>query len=214
FALFLVLFAYAGRSGAVEGFTSAMRESLGQGGRDPGASPPRAASEPLAEPFTEPPPVAPFAPEDPREPLRERLTNCLGPEFSTLVEVRAERRGVVVALVDSPLLFDTGRAEIRPAGARLLERLAAVQRDTGLEVRIEGHTDNVPIRNERYRSNWELSVLRASSVAEHLIRRNGVEPDRLSVMGYGEHRPKESNATEEGRADNRRVEVIFLVEDL
>jgi chemotaxis protein MotB len=77
-------------------------------------------------------------------------------------------------------------------------------------IRIEGHTDNVPINTPRFPSNWELSVARATSVVQYLISRHNFPPERLSATGYGEYRPKASNATAEGRQKNRRVDFVIL----
>lgn len=77
-------------------------------------------------------------------------------------------------------------------------------------IRIEGHTDNVPIRNEYFSSNWQLSSTRASNVVEYLINNGGISPDRLSAVGYGEYRPVADNSTDQGRSKNRRVDILIL----
>lgn len=206
FALFLVLFAYAGQTDRLRHFAQALSRDL---------QPARAAAVAPVIPFA---PVSVPAPEassspadvDPRAELRARLANALGPEFSALVEVRSEERGLVVAMVDSPLLFPSGQTDVQPQGRELLRRIALVGQVSGLDLRVEGHTDNVPVQNMRYHSNWELSVLRATSVSDCLIRA-GVPSDRISVMGFGEQRPRQSNRTAAGRAANRRVEVVFMI---
>jgi len=80
-------------------------------------------------------------------------------------------------------------------------------------VRIEGHTDNIPIHNGRFDSNWELSTSRATEIIKLFISRYGVAPERLSASGYGEYYPVASNATSEGRALNRRVDLVILNSD-
>jgi chemotaxis protein MotB len=90
-----------------------------------------------------------------------------------------------------------------------MTRLAAALEDTPNAVRVEGHTDDVPIRTERYTSNWELSTARATRVVEYLVR-EGVAPDRLSAAGYSEFHPRAENQSPEGRARNRRVDVVIL----
>lgn len=116
--------------------------------------------------------------------------------------------GVRLRLADN-LLFASGRAEIRPAGAELLRRLQPLLADVPGTIRIEGHTDNVPIATARYPSNWELSAARAIAVVRRLIGL-GLAERRLEAIGYGANRPIASNATAEGRARNRRVAVVLV----
>ena len=205
FALFLVLFAYAGQNARFQNFTRALSKGLKPAHEAVTAA--MASPPPPPEPSQTPPPPPD---EDPRARLRSELTNALGKDFNALVELRNEERGLVVAMVDSPLLFPSGQTDVQPRGRELLRRIAVVGRSSGLDLRVEGHTDNEPVHNERYRSNWELSVLRATSVADSLIRA-GVPAEKISVMGFGEQRPRESNRTPEGRSANRRVEVVFVV---
>ena len=77
-------------------------------------------------------------------------------------------------------------------------------------IRVEGHTDNVPIRNEYFSSNWQLSSTRASNVVEYLINNGRISPDRLSAVAYGEYRPVADNSTDQGRSKNRRVDILIL----
>jgi chemotaxis protein MotB len=91
----------------------------------------------------------------------------------------------------------------------VLESVAQVLKNTDHAIQVEGHTDNIPIVTEKFPSNWELSAVRASSVVRLLIA-NGLEATRLAAMGYGENRPLESNDSEEGRKQNRRVTVMIL----
>lgn len=77
-------------------------------------------------------------------------------------------------------------------------------------IKVEGHTDSVPVHNNEYKSNWDLSVMRASNVAQILIDKADIEPDRLSATGYGEYRPKAENSTNEGKATNRRVDLLIM----
>ena len=75
---------------------------------------------------------------------------------------------------------------------------------------MEGYTDNVPMKNEEYDSNWDLSVMRASNVAKAIIDQSGIDPTKVSAVGYGEYRPTGDNNTSEGRAQNRRVDILLL----
>jgi len=116
------------------------------------------------------------------------------------------------------ILFDSGEAQLRPEGEKVLEKVAAVlaaypQR----HVHVIGHTDNVPIRpnaRARFASNWELSNLRATAAVRFLSERAGVDPRRLGALGYGEFHPVADNATPEGRAKNRRIAIVVLSEEL
>lgn len=122
--------------------------------------------------------------------------------------VKEEYRGTVITLPDA-LLFDSGRAELKPQSKEVLAKLAEKLKGIPNRISVEGHTDNVPIRSETIRSNWELSTLRALSVVHFLIE-TGISPDRLSATGYGEYRNIADNSTPEGRAKNRRVEIVLL----
>ncbi len=104
--------------------------------------------------------------------------------------------------------FDSGRAELHSAFGPLLKRIGAVLSQTKGEIIIAGHTDNVPLKGGLYGSNLGLSMARAGSVAEFMLRTTSIDPKRLSTMGFGEYRPLTSNDTVQGRRKNRRVEII------
>jgi chemotaxis protein MotB len=110
------------------------------------------------------------------------------------------------------VLFDVGRAAVRPDAESSIAAVAAVLQKIPNPIVIEGHTDNLPLHDPRspYASNWELSTARATQVLDHLLRLYHLPPERLSASGYAEFRPKATNATPEGRARNRRVDVIIL----
>lgn len=110
------------------------------------------------------------------------------------------------------LLFDFGKAEINPVGLDLLNRLADLIQKVPYPVRVEGHTDNVPIRTARYPSNWELSIARAVNVVKYFADFGKINPQRLSAVGYGETRPVVSNDTAMSRTKNRRVEIVLVTE--
>lgn len=119
-----------------------------------------------------------------------------------------EERGLVISIHDT-LLFDSGSDVITPKAREILDKVSAVLAPTPNFIRVEGHTDNLPIHTSEFPSNWELSVLRATNVVE-ILASSGISPDRLSATGYGEYRPVASNATEAGRAQNRRVDLTVL----
>jgi chemotaxis protein MotB len=103
-------------------------------------------------------------------------------------------------------------AEIAPNGYRVLDRVGAVIGRAAHAVRVEGHTDNVPIHTPRYPSNWELSVARAVNVVKYLAASGAVAPERLSAVGYGDSKPRQANLSPQGRAGNRRVEIIAVMQ--
>ncbi len=125
------------------------------------------------------------------------------------VEIVNEPRGLVVSLPESAT-FATASADVTPAAWQVIARLAAAMRPLGNPIRVEGHTDDVPIHTPRYRSNWELSTARASGVVVYLASEGGLGPERLSAAGYGEYHPRASNDSPEGRARNRRVDIVIL----
>lgn len=110
------------------------------------------------------------------------------------------------------ILFPSGKAQPAPGAVPVLERLAQVLAPLPNGIRVEGYTDNVPIRTSAFFSNWELSAARAGSVVR-VLAGQGIDPKRLAVVGYGEQRPVQSNDTPEGRNANRRVIVVILAVD-
>jgi chemotaxis protein MotB len=117
--------------------------------------------------------------------------------------------GVVVRLSGS-FLFESGRAELKPNAMPILDALAAELRALRNDVRVDGHTDNIPVDSPRYATNWELSGARAFAVLRYLAEAGGVPSTRLTAAGFGEFRPLVTNDTREHRALNRRVEVRIL----
>ncbi|MDD5171226.1 MAG: flagellar motor protein MotB [Syntrophales bacterium] len=112
------------------------------------------------------------------------------------------------AVVQTPVLFDSGRGDLNPNAYAMLREISRIANESQLFITIEGHTDNTPVKTAEYPSNWELSTLRAVNVLRFL-HHLGVPADRLSAVGYGEYRPLMSNDTEAGRQKNRRIEIIF-----
>jgi chemotaxis protein MotB len=107
-------------------------------------------------------------------------------------------------------LFDAGKAVISPPAVPLLQKIGAVIAETDYEVRVEGHTDDVPIQTAQYPSNWELSTARAVNVLRYFIETYPISGQRLSAEGYGEYQPMVPNDSPGHRARNRRVEIVFL----
>ena len=106
--------------------------------------------------------------------------------------------------------FNSGEARLLPGAADKIKRIASVLMQYGLDMRVEGHSDNVPIHNAAFASNWDLSTARAMAVAMMLIDEAGFDPRRMSIAGYGEYHPTASNDTPEGRRANRRVDIVVV----
>ena len=127
------------------------------------------------------------------------------------IEIEKTREGVVLRLADHAL-FEIGSARIAADARPLLDEIGSILLKTRLSVRIEGHTDDLPIATREYPSNWELSTARAVTVLRYLLAECSVPAKRLSAAGYGQFQPLVPNRTEDNRAKNRRVE-IFLLKD-
>jgi chemotaxis protein MotB len=128
------------------------------------------------------------------------------------VATTVEERGLVLSFKDS-LFFDSGKADIKSEQLNRLIQIGKILNQpiiNGSYIRVEGHTDNRPINNSSYKSNWDLSVIRASNVAQVLIDQSGIKPGRVSAAGYGEFRPKADNKDESGKAQNRRVDILIM----
>lgn len=126
------------------------------------------------------------------------------------VSMKMEDRGLVITFLDE-VLFDSGKAKIKTDAFAALDKVAGVitSKASDLNVGVEGDTDNEPIKYSGWKSNWELSTARATSVLHYLVEK-GVSPEKLAAIGYGEFRPVASNDTAEGRRKNRRVEIVIL----
>lgn len=125
------------------------------------------------------------------------------------IQVSLQQRGLVVSLREAAF-FPSGDDRTYAASYPAIERIAKVISGLHNPVRFEGHTDSVPIHNARFRSNWELSTARSIAIMQLFRERFGLPADRFAVAGYAENMPVDSNASEEGRAHNRRVDVVIL----
>ena len=150
----------------------------------------------------------------PREPAPEFLYEVrsvqqmlLAEHLEHAVEVEAREEGALFRIT-APFLFASGEADLKQQAHPVLERLAGLCLKFPGEVLVEGHTDDVPIRSGRFPTNWELSAARAVAVARY-FQRNGLPAARLAATGYGEYRPVAGNDDAEGRARNRRVEILL-----
>ncbi|MFA5038273.1 MAG: OmpA family protein [Candidatus Omnitrophota bacterium] len=138
--------------------------------------------------------------------LEEKLKGVSG------VSLSMEDRGLVITFLDE-ILFDSGKAKIRSEAFSALDKVTSVitSKAPDMNIGVEGHTDNVPIKYSGWKSNWELSTARATAVLHYLVEK-GVAPENLAAIGYGEFRPVASNDSAEGRRKNRRVEIVILPE--
>jgi chemotaxis protein MotB len=147
-----------------------------------------------------------------KEDLGKEIDELIQDELSELrdqISVETDENEVIIRLMGEST-FDSGKAEIRPQLKPLLQKVADVLRASSQgDIIIAGHTDNVPIVAGPFKTNLRLSAARASAVAEYFIDQSGINPKRISTMGFGEFRPMESNVTAAGRQKNRRVEIIL-----
>ena len=149
-------------------------------------------------------------------PVNEEIENDIRKSLGSLIKksgesinIRHDRRGVIISIKDR-MFFKTGSAEIKDEAMEALNDIGGYLSRIPNKILIEGHTDNIPIHTKKYPSNWELSAARAINVAKYLIKRYNIDPSRVSATGYAEYRPIAPNDTPEGRAKNRRVDIVIL----
>jgi len=183
----------------------------------------KAALNPIVSPPSSPTPLALStskaaltAPDSPgsKEVAIRKLRNLVkgikaSPQLA-MVRITEKVNGDIVITIPDQLLFNSGEAAVRPEALRFLEGLGTAIIELNRHTRIEGHTDNVPIRTAQFPSNWELSSTRAVMVVRVLSELYGVPSDHLAAVGHAETRPLTTNADAEQRAKNRRVEVVIL----
>jgi len=142
--------------------------------------------------------------------LQSQLREALHDEIALReVSLHRETEGLVISLQEFGF-FDSGSATIKPEAMSALDRIASILAIRTYKLRIEGHTDNVPIHTAQMASNWELSTARATELVRLLILRYRFAPERLAAAGYAEYHPVASNLTAQGRAQNRRVDIVIL----
>lgn len=136
--------------------------------------------------------------------LQEYIDNQ---DLTDRVKLEINERGLVVRLTGQ-ILYDIGKADIKTEGREVLDKIAQSIIDMPNDIVVEGHTDNWPIQNDEFPSNWELSTTRATNVIRYFIERHNVEANRLSAAGYSEYKPLVDNDTAVNRTKNRRVEIV------
>ena len=129
--------------------------------------------------------------------------------FGAMVKLIQTERGITVSILDD-ILFASGKANLNENSIDVLSQIANVIKTVNNDLRIEGHTDNIPISNKLFESNWHLSVTRATNTAYYLMNTEKISPDRVSIVGYADYKPVADNETIEGRSQNRRVDIVIL----
>jgi chemotaxis protein MotB len=214
-AVFVVLFAYALQNQGIHSMSRAIHtgfNSLGVGNskfETASSSPSIAAATPTTNPSPKPAPTPPKPIVDTAE-LNKQLHGVLGDAIDRKeIVMQQTPDGLVISLRELGF-FNSGGADLLPGASDKLQRAAQVLMEHGLEVRIEGHSDDQPIHNAAFNSNWELSTARAMSVLSMLVDHAGFPPTKISVAGYGPYHPVASNDTAEGRRQNRRVDLVVI----
>jgi chemotaxis protein MotB len=221
FALFVVLFASAYHDKmAIQRVSSAVKNGFqemgtfsGKGSVKGNISSDNANSESILSPNENGGPkittVSSTAGIDVTE-LRRKLTVALGKEIAGQeIELRMTPEGFVISLHELGF-FNSGEARLLPGAAGKIKKIAAILMQYGLDMRVEGHSDDVPIHNAKFGSNWDLSTARAMAVAMMLIDEDGFDSQRMSIAGYAQYHPVASNSTPEGRRANRRVDLVVV----
>jgi len=222
FAFFVVLFASAYRDKqAIIRVSNAVHNGFQSLGAFPGGTTQNAIAYsglPADAPQAPPPGInqhdgagpRPGVPAPDLMELRHQLQDVMGDELKNHeVEMSFTPEGFVISLKELGF-FNSGHADLLPGAAEKIERIARILSQHGLELRVEGHSDNQPIHNAQFRSNWELSTARAMSVLGILVDGAHYDPKKVSVAGYGQYRPIADDATPEGRRMNRRVDLVVI----
>ncbi|MFC0236137.1 MAG: flagellar motor protein MotB [Bacillota bacterium] len=145
------------------------------------------------------------------EKLHIKIENYINENgFQKIVQTKLSDDGLYIVIVND-ILFDSGRGQLKMEAKKIIYQLTPLLiTHPARDIIIGGHTDNVPIHNNDFRSNWELSMQRSLHVLDVVLSNKDLDPARFSIKAYGEHKPLESNSTSEGRAKNRRVEFLIL----
>jgi chemotaxis protein MotB len=142
--------------------------------------------------------------------LREKVNELVNKyNLGTSVKLIETQRGIILRILDD-ILFTSGNSELQDYSKIVLTNVAKVLKQIPNDVRIEGHTDNIPINTSAFPSNWHLSVSRATNAAYYLMLNEGLPQDRVTIVGFSEYKPVDTNETPEGRANNRRVDIEIL----
>ena len=198
--MFVVMLAFSGGPSATPGSQSASSTTR-QDGNSHSEGMLNADSGPAAIPLGQPEPGLQTRQPQPSPAVDDSLLAGLGDDIEVIRE-----EGRISFRISSAILFASGNAELQDGGYIALDPLIPVLAGNNLHITVAGHTDNIPISNALYPSNWELSSARAGSVIRYLTE-TGISPQRLTAIGYADTRPLQSNDSEQGRSANRRVEI-------
>lgn len=147
---------------------------------------------------------------DGKEALKTSIQNFIKQyDYSNNIRLIENERGIVVSIMDN-ILFNSGSAELSEESKPILNKMAQLLKSVSNDIRIEGHTDNVPINTVQFPSNWHLSISRATNTAYYLMNNQGLTQERVSVVGNSEYKPIAPNDTPESRSLNRRVDIVIL----
>ncbi len=151
-----------------------------------------------------------IAKSDPFKRTKELIKQSLDDnQLNKSVQLIQTDRGFTIRILDD-ILFISGKAELTEYSKIILKKLAPALRTLPNDIRIEGHTDNIPMLGGGFASNWHLSVARATNTAFYLMDKEALQPGRVSVVGYAEYHPIAKNDSPEGRSNNRRVDIVIL----
>ncbi len=209
-AVFIVLFGFSrGHQQTIQTMSAGIHSGFEELGiNTPQKSPQAGTVQAGPAPALAPKPVA--SPSFDASELKKQLEGVLGDaRDKNAIVMQKSSEGLTISLRDFGF-FNSGDARLLPGAAEQIKRTAQVLIQRGLEVRVEGHSDDQPIHTALFHSNWELSTARATSVLTLLLDDAAFPPDKLSVAGYGPYRPVADNATPEGRRMNRRVDLVVI----
>lgn len=144
------------------------------------------------------------------EQIRQDVTDLIKEfHYDHSISLEENERGLTIRILED-ILFPSGEANLNEGSKDVLVKLAHIIKKLPNDIRVEGHTDNVPISTPVYPSNWHLSVMRALNTAYFLIESVDISADKVSIVGYSEYKPIAQNDTKEGRAINRRVDIVII----
>ncbi len=142
--------------------------------------------------------------------LKDKLVQLIDKyHYNESIRLEENKRGITIHILDD-ILFKSGSANLDNGSFIVLDRLASILKELPNDIRVEGHTDDVPIHTATFPSNWHLSVARALNTAYYLIHNEGLPPEKISIVGYSKYKPLDSNNTSKGRANNRRVDIVII----
>ena len=154
--------------------------------------------------------VIPMRESRQEERLKSELTKLIDKyHYNNSIRLEENARGMTIHILDD-ILFASGKADLTESSKEVLNRLAHILKELPNDIRVEGHTDNVPINTHAFPSNWHLSVARALNTAYYLINKEGLPAGKVSIVGFSKYKPIDTNKTSIGRANNRRVDIVII----